>query len=133
MTQPPGPSKYFRITAGPKDAQVIRLKPGEAGPAAPDMVGPIKNFRWFLIPGGTAQPGSNLVDIDLASLGIGTPWMVSASATEVILPNTPHIGAAVIQTVGVRLDQQAGLAVVEFDLQWNWPLPVSLMTFVGFT
>lgn len=133
MTQPDDPSKYRRIATWTKGAELIPPKLGEAEPAESGAVGIVKNFRWFLIPGGTAQPGSNLVDIDLASLGIGTPWMVSAYATEITFPNTPHIGAAIIQTVGVRLDQQAMLAVVEFDLQSNSPVPVGLMTFIGFT
>jgi hypothetical protein len=134
MTQSRDPSKYHRITADTKDAKLIRPQPRETGSAEPGVAAPFKAFAGFLIPGSSPAPPGDVMTIgviNLAGLGIGTPWIVLASATEIIPPNIPHSGAAFFHTLGTLLDQQTETAHVYFRMGWNWPLPVGFMTIIG--
>lgn len=136
MRQPRDPSKYHRIIADTKGAKLIHPKPGEARSAEPGVFVPANAFGGFFIPGTSpAQPGEyvNIARIDLAGLGIGTPQIVLASATEMIPPNIPHCGVAGFTTLGTVFDQPTETAEVYFQIGWDWPLPVGFMTIIGFT
>lgn len=139
MTQPRDPSTFHRMTADTKGAKLIRPKPGKAVPTEPGVVGPVSDFGGWFIPSPPylAYPGYNTVTIPFATLpgigAVGTPWIVSGFVTEIIPPNTPHVGAALISTLGIQMDQAAEFASAFYILQWQWPLPVGLMLILGVT
>jgi hypothetical protein len=130
MTQSYDPSKYHEVT--------WRITSPKAAPRAANgfILGPF-NVTSFVFcstrPDQWAQPGFNTLTIDLQPLGLGTPWTVSASVTELSPPGTPTTGAATFETLGAQLNQPGQQAVVYCNLDWPQPLPVAVTLTIGHT
>ena len=134
MTQPYRPPKYHEIT--------LRTTSAKAGPKLREEQLPAGFFGPFNVtdfvfcstrPDLWAQPGFNAFYLDLQSLGLGTPWTVSASVTELSSTGTPMTGAATFETQGAQLNQPDQQAFVYFYLNWPQPLPIAVMLTIGHT
>jgi hypothetical protein len=82
-----------------------------------------------------ANPGLNVFTIDLTGLNLGTVWTVNADVVELLSADfpEPHIGDARFETFGTTYNFPAQVASVTFWMDWDNPLPVGIMTNIGFT
>jgi hypothetical protein len=118
MTRSDGVSQAHELTL---DIEGARIFP--AGPTV-GFTGLIFNSAPF-----NAQPGANSINIPIEDLG--TPWIATASVTELGADGTAQAGQTVIFTTSVQLDQDGHFVRVYFVVESESPLPVSIQLIIG--